>query len=34
MIDSLPRGAKRRRGKIGVILPHYGGDVTIKEEEI
>ncbi len=33
MIDNLPKEAKRRRGKAGVILPHYGGDVTLEEEE-
>ncbi|MBN2187779.1 MAG: hypothetical protein JW732_10110 [Dehalococcoidia bacterium] len=33
MIDHLPKETKRRPGKAGVILPHYGGDVTIEEEE-
>jgi hypothetical protein len=33
MIDNLPGGTKRRRGKVGVILPHYGGDVDIGEDE-
>lgn len=33
MIDNLPKEAKRRSGKAGVMLPHYGGDVTIEEEE-
>ena len=33
MIDSLPKEAKRQRGKVGVILPHYGGDVDIGEDE-
>lgn len=33
MIDNLPKEAKRRRGKIGVILPRLGGDVVGEEEE-
>ena len=33
VIDNLPKEAKRRRGKIGVILPHYAGDVAVEEEE-
>jgi hypothetical protein len=33
MIDNLPRGAKRHRGKVDVALPHYSGDVAIEEEE-
>ncbi len=33
MIDDLPRGARGRRGKIGVILPHYGGVVATEEDE-
>ena len=33
MIDNLPRGIKRYRGKAGVILPRYGGDVVIEEDE-
>ena len=33
MIDNLPKGAKRRRGKVGVVLPHYGGSTTGEEEE-
>ena len=33
MIDNLPGGAKRRRGKMGVILPRLGGDVDIGEDE-
>ena len=33
MIDDLPRGAKRRRGKLGVILPHYGGGIATEEDE-
>jgi len=33
MIDSLPKRAKRRRGKIGAILPSLGGGVAGEEEE-
>ena len=33
IIADLPREARRLRGKVGVVLPHYGGDVTIEEEE-
>jgi hypothetical protein len=33
MINGLPTGTKRRRGKAGVIVPHYGGSLSIEEEE-
>ena len=33
MIDELPRRAKRRRGKVGVILPHYGIAADVEEDE-
>jgi hypothetical protein len=33
MISDLPRGARGRRAKAGVILPHYGGGVAEAEEE-
>jgi hypothetical protein len=33
MIDNLPREAKHRRRKAGVILPHYGGGMDIESEE-
>jgi len=34
MIDNLPKGANRRRGKAGIILPYYGGvDIEDEEEE-
>ena len=33
MIGDLPRGARGRRGKVGVILPHYGGVVATEEDE-
>jgi hypothetical protein len=33
MIDNLPKGTKRRRGKIDVVLPHYGESVAVEEEE-
>jgi hypothetical protein len=32
MIGDLPRGARGRRAKAGVILPHYGG-LTAEEED-
>lgn len=32
-IDNLPKGAKRQRAKVGVVLPHYGGSTTGEEEE-
>jgi hypothetical protein len=33
MINGLPTGSKRRRGKAGVIVPHYGGSLSTEEEE-
>jgi hypothetical protein len=33
MIDDLPRGARGRRSKAGVVLPHYGGGVATEEDE-
>ena len=33
MIGDLPRGARGRRAMVGVILPHYGGDVASEEDE-
>ena len=33
MIDNLPKMAKHRRGKVGVVLPYYGGDIAAEEEE-
>ncbi|MCK4403066.1 MAG: hypothetical protein KAV98_04805 [Dehalococcoidia bacterium] len=33
VIDNLPKRAKHRRGKVGVVLPHYGGDIAAEEEE-
>ena len=33
MIDNLPREAKRRRGKAGVVLPHYSGGMDIESDE-
>ena len=33
MIGDLPRGARGRRAKAGVKLPHYGGGVTGEEDE-
>jgi len=33
MIGNLPKRAKQRRGKVGVVLPHYGGDIAAEEEE-
>jgi hypothetical protein len=33
MIGDMPRGARGRRAKAGVILPHYGGGVATEEEE-
>ncbi len=33
MIGDLPRGARGRRAKAGVVLPHYGGGVVEEEEE-
>jgi hypothetical protein len=33
MIEGLPRGTRGRRGKVGVMLPHYGGGVATEEDE-
>ena len=33
MIGDLPRGARGRRTKAGVVLPHYGGGVAGEEDE-
>jgi hypothetical protein len=33
MISDLPRGARGRRAKAGVVLPHYGGGVAEEEDE-
>jgi hypothetical protein len=33
MIEGLPRGTRGRRGKVGVMLPHYGGGVAMEEDE-
>jgi hypothetical protein len=33
MIGDLPRGARGRRAKAGVVLPHYGGGVVEEEDE-
>jgi hypothetical protein len=33
MIGDLPRGARGRRAKAGVVLPHYGGGVVGEEDE-
>ena len=33
MIGDLPRGARGRRDKAGVKLPHYGGLVTREDDE-
>jgi len=33
MISELPRGAKGRGAKVGVMLPHYGGLVVREEDE-
>lgn len=34
MIDNLPRGVKRKRGKlVDVALPYYTGDIEVEEEE-
>ena len=33
MIGDLPRGARGRRSKTGVVLPHYGGSVAGEEED-
>lgn len=33
MIGGLPRGARGRRAKASVVLPHYGGGVAGEEDE-
>jgi len=33
IIGDLPRGARGRRGRAGVVLPHYGGGVVEEEDE-
>jgi len=33
MAANLSKEAKRRRGKVGVILPQYGEDMVIEEDE-
>ncbi len=33
MIEGLPRGTRGRRGKVGVILPHYSGGMVTEEDE-
>jgi hypothetical protein len=33
MIGDLPRGARGRRARAGVVLPHYGGGVAEEEDE-
>ena len=33
MISDLPRRARGRRAKAGVVLPHYGGGVTEEKDE-
>jgi hypothetical protein len=33
MTSDLPRGARGRRAKGGVVLPHYGGSVAGEEDE-
>jgi hypothetical protein len=33
MINDLPRGARGRRAKAGVVLAHYGGGVSGEEDE-
>ncbi|MGA2670483.1 MAG: hypothetical protein ABSF21_03580 [Dehalococcoidia bacterium] len=33
IIGDLPRGARGRRAKASVVLPHYGGDVVGEEDE-
>lgn len=33
MINDLPRRARGRRAKAGVVLPHYGGGVAGEEDE-
>jgi len=33
MISGLPTGLKRRRGKPGAIVPHYGSILSTTQEE-
>jgi hypothetical protein len=33
MIGDLPRGTRGRRGRAGVILPHYGGNLVGEQDE-
>ena len=33
LIDDLPKESGRKRAKASAILPHYGGDKTVEEEE-
>lgn len=33
VMEDLPRGIKRRRGKLDVMLPHYEEDIAAEEEE-
>jgi len=33
MMRALPKEAKRRRSKLDVVLPRYGGDLAAEEEE-
>jgi hypothetical protein len=33
MINDLPKGARGRRAKARVVLPHYGGDVAEEDDE-
>lgn len=33
LIEDLPKEARRKRAKSGVILPHYGGGIPVEEEE-
>jgi hypothetical protein len=33
MIEGLPGGTRGRRGKVGVMLPHYGAGVATEEDE-
>jgi len=33
MIGDLPRGARGRRARAGVVLPHYGGGMVGEEDE-
>lgn len=33
LIDNLPKEAKHKRTNVSAILPHYGGDVDVEEED-